>query len=510
MESADVVSSDFDEQTNPLVQPKGFWEVWSYTLTGNLAFYIFYSIFAVFFVEFLGMDQAQASVVFGSFMALNWGLTPIGGYVSDHILGALKSIVLGNILTTIGFICEATALFTNTHWLVFAGFTCILVGSGTSRVNGIKLLTYMYHNHKSKADAGYTIFYSAVNVGSMIALIIAPMLHNNNGTPHAYGVIFLFSAAAMILTLLVVTVAVPRWRKVVQGNEDNLKMTPLKTLGCIIGYPVGLAVLYFLLTHLTVSNIVFYIISAAALIMFFFEMTKETKESRNLMWVALILTVEAVFFYVLYAQMGTSMNFYAINNARDVYIGSYHVDNLIYQALNPFWIIILSPILAIMYNKQAKSGKGLPMPYKFAYGMLLSFLAFLSFGVASNFADVQGYISPLWFFLANFFQSAAELLIGALGLSMVMKYTPKRINGLVIGVWYLSMSMANIIGGIVASHTGIKSGKMPAPQSLAQYGHFFYMLSVAIIIFAAVMFVVAPLLMKLIRGKDGAVKSGDI
>ncbi|STF64280.1 tripeptide permease TppB [Escherichia coli] len=72
--------------------------------------------------------------------------------------------------------------------------------------------------------------------------------------------------------------------------------------------------------------------------------------ARRKMIVAFILMLEAIIFFVLYSQMPTSLNFFAIRNVEHSILGL-AVEPEQYQALNPFWIIIGSPILAAIYNK---------------------------------------------------------------------------------------------------------------------------------------------------------------
>lgn len=95
--------------------------------------------------------------------------------------------------------------------------------------------------------------------------------------------------------------------------------------------------------------------------------------ARRKMIVAFLLMLEAVVFFVLYAQMPTSLNFFAIHNVEHNILGlAFEPEQ--YQALNPFWIMLASPILAALYNKM---GDRLPMPHKFAFGMILCSGAFL-------------------------------------------------------------------------------------------------------------------------------------
>jgi proton-dependent oligopeptide transporter, POT family len=88
------------------------------------------------------------------------------------------------------------------------------------------------------------------------------------------------------------------------------------------------------------------------------------------MFIAFVLMVEGVIFFTLYQQMPTSVNFFAIHNVTPTIFG-FKIDPLAFQTLNPFWIVVMSPILAILYNKYGKKGKDLKITTKFAFGISL-------------------------------------------------------------------------------------------------------------------------------------------
>ncbi|MDR8263067.1 dipeptide/tripeptide permease, partial [Acinetobacter baumannii] len=119
-----------------------------------------------------------------------------------------------------------------------------------------------------------------------------------------------------------------------------------------------------------------------------------------------------------------------------------------YQALNPFWIMIGSPILAAIYNKM---GDRLPMPHKFAIGMVLCSGAFLVLPLGAKFASDAGIVSVNWLILSYALQSIGELMISGLGLAMVAQLVPQRLMGFIMGSWFLTTAGAAIIAGKIAN-----------------------------------------------------------
>ena len=173
---------------------------------------------------------------------------------------------------------------------------------------------------------------------------------------------------------------------------------------------------------------------------------------RRKMIVAFLLMVEAIVFFVLYSQMPTSLNFFAIRNVEHSILGlAFEPEQ--YQALNPFWIMIGSPILAAIYNKM---GDRLPMPHKFAIGMVLCSGAFLVLPLGAKFASDAGIVSVNWLILSYALQSIGELMISGLGTAMVAQLVPQRLMGFIMGSWFLTTAGAAIIAGKIANLMAVR------------------------------------------------------
>ena len=170
-----------------------------------------------------------------------------------------------------------------------------------------------------------------------------------------------------------------------------------------------------------------------------------------------------------------------------------------FQNMNPFWILVGSPILAFIYNHLGKKGKDFSIPTKFSTGLLLSSLGFLSLWTAATFfADSNHLVSGNWIFLMYAFQSTGELMVAGLGLSMMTKLVPQKIVGFMMGAWFMCSATASTIGGFVASLASVpKKGLIIDPAvSLHLYSSLFLKLGLVILVAGLVMFTLVPTLKK--------------
>lgn len=108
--------------------------------------------------------------------------------------------------------------------------------------------------------------------------------------------------------------------------------------------------------HVVIANMVLMTVTIAVVIFFFREAFRLDSVGRNKMYVAFVLMLEAVLFYVLYAQMPTSLNFFAINNMHHEMLGM-SVNPVSFRALNPFWVVVGSPVLAMIYTRMGSKGR---------------------------------------------------------------------------------------------------------------------------------------------------------
>jgi len=334
-----------------LQQPKPFFMIFFVELWERFGYYGVQGILAVFFVQQLGFSQEQAFVTFGAFAALVYGLISIGGYVGDHLLGTKRTLVLGAIVLAIGYFM--TGLSLHQPSLIFIALGTIAVGNGLFKANPASLLSKCYPPKDPRLDGAFTLFYMSINIGSLLSLSLAPVIAERYG----YAVTYNLCGIGLIIALLVY-VACRGMVKNIGSEPDHAPMRFKNLLLVLVGTVAMIFLCAWLMHNVQVANLVLVVLSIVVIIFFFREAFRLDKTGRNKMFVAFILMLEAVLFYILYAQMPTSLNFFAINNVHHDILG-FTINPVSFQALNPFWVVVASPVLAMIYTRLGSKGKDL-------------------------------------------------------------------------------------------------------------------------------------------------------
>ena len=337
------------------------------------------------------------------------------------------------------------------------------------------------------------MYYMSVNIGSFFSMLATPWLAARYG----WSTAFALSVVGMLITVVNFAFC-QRWVKQYGSKPDFEPINFRNLLLTIVGVVVLIAIATWLLHNQQIARMVLGVIAIGIVFIFGKEAFTMKGAARRKMIVAFILMLEAIIFFVLYSQMPTSLNFFAIRNVEHSILGiAFEPEQ--YQALNPFWIIIGSPILAAIYNKM---GDTLPMPTKFAIGMVLCSGAFLILPLGAKFATDAGIVSVNWLIICYGLQSIGELMISGLGLAMVAQLVPQRLMGFIMGSWFLTTAGANIIGGYVANMMAVPENVTDPLMSLEVYGRVFLQIGVATAVIAVLMLLTAPKLNRMTQDDD--------
>ncbi len=318
--------------------------------------------FMIFFVElwerfgYYGVQGSRRSSLLNSWASLRnrplspsapsrrwfYGLISIGGYVGDHLLGTKRTLVLGAIVLAIGYFMTGMSLLK--PQLIFIALGTIAVGNGLFKANPASLLSKCYPPKDARLDGAFTLFYMSINIGSLLSLSLAPVIAEKFG----YAVTYNLCGAGLIIALLVYFACRGMVKDI--GSEPDHRPLSLRNLALVLAGTVVMIFLCARLMHnVMIANPVLIVLSVVVIAFFFREAFRLDKTGRNKMFVAFILMIEAVLFYILYAQMPTSLNFFAINNVHHEILG-FTINPVSFRALNPFWVVVASPVLAAIYT----------------------------------------------------------------------------------------------------------------------------------------------------------------
>lgn len=470
-------------------------EIWERYGYYSLQTIILYSILHVY----LGLSLERAAVYFGAFFALIFGLVFIGGYVGDRILGAKRTIILGLIILALGYLFLAVSPYLNeslnasNQTLVFIGLALVCTGSGLFKANPSSLLSRCYEKNDPRLSAGFTLFYMSINCGSVVADFFAPVIADRFGWNAAMLLCFI----GLILALLTFYVFQKTLVNIsTEAGRQRLDITKiLKTAVITIClFIISILVIYHPLYALGVEVIAILSCITFYLIKLFQE---SDAASRRKMIVALVLIIEGIAFFMLFAQKSSSINAYTIQNVNHELFGI-SINPQSFQALNPFWIIVLSPLIAKLYVILERNNKKLSFPTKFSSGLTLTSVAFLLIYISHFFANSYDEVSAWWVVSIYLFFSISELLVSALGLAMIAELVNEHIRGTVMGMWFLSTAVAGSLGGYVAAYI-IPSGDLDKSQSLTAYSDASLQLAGIMFVIALITWCFVPMLKRLNR-----------
>ncbi len=479
-------------------QPAAFRLMCMIILPAMLSMYGMSAIVTVFMVNDLGLPEGQAFLINGAASAFSTIIYAMGGYLADRVLGVKRSLIIGNVAIIVSLFILSYAASIGSFTLAMVGLSGGCVSRALANNCPSNLISKAYEKKDPRIDSAFTLYYMMINVGSCISLVITPLIAHR----YSYSAGFAIAGAWNILTVLIYVFKRSWVAKV--GAEPDFEQLNIVRLGLVIAGMIGLTFLgSWLISHYELMQVLLFVAIAGAIILFLSYMRKEDAQQRRKMLVSLVLLGFSVAFFVLYKQMPTSLTFFAIHNTRHVFMGI-PFDPVSTQALNPFWIIILSPLLAIWYEKSSAKGKAVSMPGKFALGMVFCTLAFMSLAFGATYmADDAGRVSAIWLILTHLFQGLGELLISALGISVLAQLVPSHMMGFTLGFRTLTLGVSSIVAANLAVYIAVpkSDGPVDSLATLPVYADYFLKVGIGAAVMAVIMLLTARRLDDLIKGR---------
>lgn len=456
-------------------QPKGLIPAALSNMGERFGYYIMNAVLVLFLCSKFGLSEETSGVIYSCFYAGIYILSLVGGLIADKTQNYKGTIIKGLIIMTAGYALLAVPILAtaeNSTWLLtltcFALFM-IAFGNGLFKGNLQAIVGQLYDNPKyaDKRDSGFQIFYVFINIGGLIAPFVAPYLREwwLNTNNMVYDPNF------------------PEMcHQVLGGSVENI--ATITKFANKVGLTATTSIQEFCSQYLDVFNsgIHFsFIASVAAMLisLTIFLVTKKglpnpmkkeavaavkytaaekaamAKELKQRMYALFAVLGIAIFFWFSFHQNGTSMSLFA----RD-FVDSSAVAPEIWQAVNPFFVIVLTPIIMFIFGALSKKGRQISTPRKIAYGMGIAAIAYLFltiFSMIMNYpsgtefreliASNAGVVKAGWWVLIvyYFFMTVAELFISPLGLSFVSKVAPKNLQGLCQGLWLGATAVGNLL-----------------------------------------------------------------
>lgn len=405
----------------------------------------------------LGLDTPTAYAIYGLYTAAVYGLSLPGGWIADRILGQRKTVLYGGIIITIGYLMLAVP----NQVVFFCGLPVIVLGTGLLKPNISTIVGQIYRPEDSRREAGFSIFYMGINIGSTIAPLACGWVGEKVNWQWGFGLAGIGMGLGCIwfwygqrqlgdAGLHPVTPPSPeegaRWQRQFRLGLATLALVLASLAGVHFSglYP---------LDAVTLVNAAGFLLALITLALFGWMLLGGdwTPDERKRLLVIIVLFLGSTLFWAAFEQAGSSFNVFAKNNT-DHTLAGFDFPASWFQSLNAGFIICFAAAFAWLWIKLGDRQPSAVM--KFALAELCATATFVIMMFAASRAGAEGRVSPLWLVGTYFFQTVGELLLSPVGLSAFTRLAPVRVAGLMMGVWFLSLSMGNYVAGRTAAYYG--------------------------------------------------------
>ena len=471
-------------------QPKGLFALALANTGERFGYYTMLAVFALFLRANYGLSPALAGTIYSAFLMFVYFFPLFGGMLADKF-GFGKMVTTGIIIMFVGYLLLSVPLGGDTFALVVMLGALLLIGFGTGLFKGnLQVMVGDLYNdpqYKDKRDAGFSIFYMAINIGALFAPTAAIKIKEYAETSlgyssnDAYHFSFAVACASLILSIAIYYLFRSTFRHTEGGTKKKTvdsdsaaveELSKEETKQRIVALCLVFAVVIFFWMAFHQNGL--------SLTYFADEFTAQSAEGLQAMcfnvWnlVAVIFIVYALF-SLFQSKTGKakavsatviliSLAFLCMSYDAD---GSITVSAPIFQQFNPFYVVALTPVSMAIFGSLAAKGKEPSAPRKIAYGMIVAaaayaLMAFASFGlpmpqtemgadgnpVAVHVADVTPHLLITVYLVLTF----GELLLSPMGISFVSKVAPPKYKGMMMGGWFVATAIGNqlvVVGGLL-------------------------------------------------------------
>lgn len=489
--------------------PKQLWYLFLSEMWERFSFYGMRGMLTFFMVNQLFMDEKAANLQYGATQAFVYAFTFIGGLFADKILGFRKSLFWGGLLMITG----SLILSVDPQKFFFLGISFNVIGTGFFKPNISTMVGALYKAGDPRRDAGFSLFYSGINLGALLGGYACIAIGKGNMltdlVPEAARWNVAFGLVAIVMTISLITFVFTRKTMGPIGlspfesaalSDPSLTVNKKKWLEYAVyaGALLSVPLIIKMVSNTVYTDWFMYIIGPFSLVYLFYEMTKHKLDEIKKLIAALLFILFSVIFWAIFEQAGGSLSLFAANNLNDKLLGAITLDpNGVNNAANSLFVIIFAPIIGLLWIAMAKKKIEPNTVVKFGLGFIFLGLAFYTFFSTRFFASAAGVASLDVFTLAYFIVTLGELCLSPIGLSIMTKLSPARLQGLMMGMWFLASAYGQYVAGLFGASIVSDIENATAMDKLISYTEGYKQFALYAVIAGVVLIAISPIMRKL-------------
>ncbi len=410
----------------------------------RFSYYGMRALLVLYLVNALGYPRAEALALYGVYTGLVY-LTPIiGGWLADRYLGYRKAVLVGAMVMAMGHFAMAVPS------LLLPALGLLIIGNGFFKPNISTMVGALYREHDPRRDGGFTIFYMGINLGALLAPLVAGTLGEKIGWH--WG----FACAGVGMLLALAQFAINQHKLGNAGlREGQSRLVARDWMHALLIAVAALPAVYIAigawhaaapLWAMMSGQVVVAILVLVFLAFLLRQKSTCSRDEWHRVLAIVILGFFVIFFWMGFEQAGGTMNLFADKLTDRVILGK-EMPSSYFQSINPLAIVMLGPLFSMLWQRWDSSRHALPVAAKMALGIAIVGIGFIVLAIAQGRADSIGKVSPLWLASVYVLFTIGELCVSPIGLSLVTKVAPPRLASVMMGIWFTANAIANYLAG---------------------------------------------------------------
>ncbi len=372
--------------------PPGLYVLFFTELWERYSFYSMSAILTLYMDEALGFTTAQSGQVYGLYTAGVYFFPLFGGLIADRLIGFSRAIILGGIL----MMCGHLVLGVERMPFFFAGLALLAMGSGLLKPNISTLVGNLYRDRPELRDQAFNIFYMGINIGGFTAPLAVSWFRATYG----WSVAFMSAAVAMAISLTIFGL----FQRHIAAAAVRVPSTSVEA------------------TTLT---------------------PEETRE--RVVTLLSIFAISAVFWLAWFQEFYT-FSFWARDHTATT------IPPERFSSVEAAAVILLSPVAVWLWATLSARKREPSTPVKMLAGIVFLAVAFSMLSYAGVIGGDTGRVSVVWLVAANILLAIGEISLSPMGMSLVNRLAPPRLRGMMMGGWFVSLSIGGYLAGKIGGY----------------------------------------------------------
>ncbi|PBJ13154.1 peptide MFS transporter [Flavobacterium sp. ACN6] len=474
--------------------PKQLWYLFFVEMWERFCFYGMRGVLTIFMVDQLFLKDEHANLQYGAIQAFVYAFTFVGGIFADKILGFKKSLFFGAIVMILGNLLIAFS----PQEMFYYGIAFSIIGTGFFKPNVSSMVGELYKEDDGRRDAGYGMFYAGINVGGLFGGALCVYL----GKYYSWQLCFLSAALVMLLGLITFLFTKKYLGPI--GDSPLLDLKPskrrIREIAVYVISLLSIPFIFIMVKNTDYTDYFMYTIGIIAVVYFAYELLKlgDIKMQKKL-FAAFLFVVFYLLFNAIYEQSGGSLSLFAKDNLDNKLLFFTIDPNIINNSSNTFFVVVLSPLIGLLWIWMGKRKIEPNTLIKFGIGFLFLAASFYIFYLTKFFANAKGIASLNVFTFAYLVTTIGELCLGPIGMSIITKLSPKRLFGMMMGLWFLASAFGQLAAGKLGAEISRSNTGDTLMSKLQSYTEGYYQLAIYSLVAGVVLIAISPVLKKLMQ-----------